>query len=111
MFVYLFGHGGGEQEGASLSGNHLQDFIHLAKARKLRVRRFMIFVAMTFSAQVIMFLHIKYREHYKMMMGETVALKESNDISNSEFLTTHLSLKVHVEDSVCFVHDQELQGS
>lgn len=30
---------------------------------------------------------------------------------NEEFLDTHLSLKVHVEDSVCFVHDQELQSS
>lgn len=32
--VYLFGHGGREQEGASLSGNHLQDFIHLVRERK-----------------------------------------------------------------------------
>lgn len=50
------------------------------------------------SIQVIMLLHIKYREHYKMKL-------------NVGGETTHLSLKVHVEDSVCFVHDQELESS
>ncbi len=47
--------------------------------------------------------HMKCREHCKMKLNG----KEHA----SRAFHTHLSLKVHVEDSVCFVHDQELQSS